>query len=271
VETQSTSAPTTPPQAGQASAASAAIPVGGKGAQSPEGQPQTQVPTATNSQASGFGASSQPNTSQEQGAGSAGAHSNQNPPGATSSQHAAGPSPTAAAVVVAQTATGPASPTQTALLAANSSPQQSSAVPMQEMIDSIRATIEIAARQGIAQARIALQPQELGHISIRLSQTSEGLLARVSAETPAAAQALADGRSELRQSLNSLGLTLLRLDIGSFGSSEAGSREHLTERQDSSGISSPSTAPEDVETVGELGVGSPPASIARGELVDVLA
>ncbi len=142
---------------------------------------------------------------------------------------------------------------------------------MQEMIDSIRATIEIATRQGIAQARIALQPQELGHISIRLSQTSEGLLARVSAETPAAAQALADGRSELRQSLNSLGLTLLRLDIGSFGSSEAGSREHFTERQNPSGISSPSTAPEDVETVGELGVGSPPAGIARGELVDVLA
>ena len=47
----------------------------------------------------------------------------------------------------------------------------------------------------------------------------------MSAETPAAAQALADGRSELHQSLSSLGVSLLRLDIGSFGQSEARDRE----------------------------------------------
>ena len=96
---------------------------------------------------------------------------------------------------------------------------------MQEMIDSIGATIELAARQGIAKARIELQPEELGHIGIRLSQTSEGLRARVTADTPAGAQALSQGRSELRQSLSSLGLSLLQLDIGSSGQPQTGEQD----------------------------------------------
>lgn len=99
------------------------------------------------------------------------------------------------------------------------------AVPMQDMIEAIRATIEIAARGGAAQARIALQPEELGHISIRLSQTSSGLLARVTADTAAGAQALSESRSELHQSLSSLNLPLLRLDISSFGQPQPENRE----------------------------------------------
>jgi flagellar hook-length control protein FliK len=154
-------------------------------------------------------------------------------------------------------------------------PPSSSGVGMQEMIDSIRATIELAARQGATQARIALAPEELGQISIHLSQTSEGLLARVSAETPAAAQALADGRSELRQSLSSLGLPLLRLDIGSYGQSEARERQdHFTAGGNSQGASTRSRSTEDgdiVDPVGALTGATAPAAITGGELVDVLA
>ncbi len=146
---------------------------------------------------------------------------------------------------------------------------------MQEMIESIRATIEIAARQGATQARIALHPEDLGHISIRLSQTSDGLLARVSAETPAAAQALAQGRSELHQSLSSLGLSLLRLDISSFGQSEAGDREgRFAASSDGSSASSASRASEEADgpaTLGESAAAAAPAPIAGGALVDVLA
>jgi flagellar hook-length control protein FliK len=146
---------------------------------------------------------------------------------------------------------------------------------MQDMIESIRATIDIAARQGMTQARIALQPEELGAISIRLSQTSAGLLARVSADTPAAAQALADGRSELRQSLSSLGLPLLRLDIGTYGQSEAREREErFSAGNGSTSASSGAGSHEDddgVTAVAELASTSAPAAIAGGELVDVLA
>ena len=148
-------------------------------------------------------------------------------------------------------------------------------VGMQDMINAIRATIEIAARQGATQARIQLQPQELGQINIRLSQTSQGLLARVSAETPAAAQALADGRSELRHSLSSLGLPLLRLDISSYGQSEARERqERFAGDARSASRSSTSTSLKDGEGTEPLGAVEgtrAPAAVAGGALVDVLA
>jgi flagellar hook-length control protein FliK len=142
------------------------------------------------------------------------------------------------------------------------------------MIDSIRATIAIAARQGVAQARIALEPEDLGHISIRLSQTSDGLLARVSADTPAAVQALAEGRSELHQSLSSLGVSLLRLDISSFGQPQAGSREDAQAgNRDGTSATSASQDSEAADDAagGALDAIGASAPIAGGELVDVLA
>jgi flagellar hook-length control protein FliK len=164
---------------------------------------------------------------------------------------------------------------ETGASAAQTGPVLAAGVQMQDMIDSIRATVEIASRQGIAQARISLQPEELGHISIRLSQTSDGLLARVSAETPAAAQALAAGRAELHQTLSSLGVSLLRLDIGSFGQSEAQSREgrFAGSPQDSRGTSgsSASEEPEEIAAVAGAGQGGAPTGAPRGELIDVLA
>ncbi len=125
-------------------------------------------------------------------------------------------------------------------------------VPMQEMIDSIGATIELASRQGIARARIELQPEELGHISIRLSQTSEGLRARVTADTPAGAQALTQGRSELRQSLGSLGLSLLRLDIGSSGQPQTGEQDgRFTAKTDGSSAPGAAGTSEEGEALGD--------------------
>lgn len=145
-------------------------------------------------------------------------------------------------------------------------------VPMQEIIDSIGATIELAARQGIAKARIELQPEELGHISIRLSQTSEGLRARVSADTPAGAQALSQGRSELRQSLSSLGLSLLQLDIGSSGQPQTG-EEHgrFATNADGSSALGETGAAEESEALAESREDTRPAGTPLGEIVDVLA
>jgi len=155
---------------------------------------------------------------------------------------------------------------------AGTSPLSIPGVPMQEMIDSIGATIELASRQGIAKARIELQPEELGHISIRLSQTSEGLRARVTADTPAAAQALSQGRSELRQSLSSLGLSLLQLDIGSSGQSRTGEEDgrFATNANGSSAVGATDTV-EESEALAESREDTPPAGIPLGEIVDVLA
>jgi flagellar hook-length control protein FliK len=162
-----------------------------------------------------------------------------------------------------------------AAAATGAAPTLASGVAMQDMIDSIRATIDIAARQGMTQARIALQPEELGHISIRLTQTSDGLLARVSAETPVAAQALQAGRGELHQSLSSLGVSLLRLDISSFGQSQAGDQDgRFAGEAGASNASRASGATEEVdgsEPLGEPEGAAARVSIAGGELVDVLA
>ena len=95
-------------------------------------------------------------------------------------------------------------------------------VGLQEAIESLHGTIQLAARQGLTQARISLQPEELGEIRINLTQTAQGLLARVTAESPAAAQALAAAHAQLRQSLSSLGINLTRLDIGHHDPSAQG-------------------------------------------------
>ena len=76
-------------------------------------------------------------------------------------------------------------------------------------------TIELGARSGYSQARIQLAPPELGEIRINLHQTADGLVAKVTAADGAAAQTLQQGGAELRRSLESAGVTLLRLDIGS--------------------------------------------------------
>jgi flagellar hook-length control protein FliK len=193
-------------------------------------------------------------------------------PGVFSAASSASAGPEAGPLSGAAAAQAQAGP---ALAGSGASAPVATGVAMQDMIESIRATIEIAARQGATQARIALHPEDLGHISIRLSQTSQGLLARVSAETPAAAQALMSGRAELHQSLSSLGLSLLRLDISSFGQSETGDREGRfagsSERSSASSTAGGEQETESLEALGELAGAAAPAPIAGGALVDVLA
>lgn len=151
--------------------------------------------------------------------------------------------------------------------AAEGGPVLDSGVDLQGIVDSIRATIEIASKQGIGQARIALQPAELGQIRIHLTQTSDGLLARVTADTPAAAQALAATRGELHQSLSSLGTSLLGLDIGSFKQPEG--------RDASASGSARATAATgdaaSIEAIEEPDGSSPAPRLPLGGLVDVLA
>lgn len=150
-------------------------------------------------------------------------------------------------------------------------PLTAAGVQMQDMIESIHATIELATQQGISQARISLQPAELGDIRIHLSQTGDGLLARVTAETPAAAQALAAARGELHQALSSSGATLLRLDIGSFGQAEG--REERNAGS-SAGASRSSGTTDGEETIEAAGTAREPGAASTqilGELVDVLA
>ncbi len=155
-------------------------------------------------------------------------------------------------------------------------------VGLQQTIETVQATIELAARQGLSQARIALQPEELGEIRIYLTQSASGLVARVTAQTPAAAQALAAGHSELRQSLSSIGLSLTRLDVGHLdlatanGGQHGGGAHERTHGQAPARLSAPtshSTAadePQDPETDLAAAAQRSSASGLGGALVDVL-
>ena len=164
----------------------------------------------------------------------------------------------------------PAPSLQAAPAGVANGPQPIVRAELSEMIDAIHATIELASRRGASQARIALQPEELGDIRIHLSQSAEGIVARLTAATPAAAQALAAGRGELHQSLSSLGATLLQLDIGMFEGREG--RRHVLAGEASSSHAAGRPTEEDESIAAAEGATPAPApSGAAGALVDVLA
>lgn len=138
---------------------------------------------------------------------------------------------------------------------------------MQETIETIHATVALASRQGAAQAQISLEPAELGAVRIHLTQTAEGLVARVSAETVVGAQAIASGQSELHNTLSSLGISLLRLDVGSFTQEQAQAGEQSQQRAQQPARSTSGTGPEIAST-------SPASTVSLSStsaLVDVLA
>ncbi len=160
-------------------------------------------------------------------------------------------------------------------------------VGLQQAIETLHGTIQLAARQGLAQARIALEPEGLGEIHIHLTQTAQGLLARVTAETPAAAQALTAAHADLHRSLSSLGLNLARLSVGRHGHSAAqdggtalggGGREGAASGGEASsrgarpGQTAAAAAPTDPAPDSEAQEDAQLAPVpARGTLVDVLA
>jgi flagellar hook-length control protein FliK len=88
-------------------------------------------------------------------------------------------------------------------------------VRLEQAAETVRTTIAMAARQGSSSARIQLSPASLGGLQIHLQRTADGLVARVIAEHPEAAQTLAQNGDDLRRSLQQSGMTLLRLDIES--------------------------------------------------------
>lgn len=69
-------------------------------------------------------------------------------------------------------------------------------------------------------ARIVLRPAELGAIWIRLRTTSNGVDARVRADSQTTVESLERAAAELRRSLEGQGLTLLSLDIGASGNDD---------------------------------------------------
>jgi flagellar hook-length control protein FliK len=92
-------------------------------------------------------------------------------------------------------------------------------------VETVRTTIELGARRGFSQARIQLAPAALGEIRIHLRRTDGGVVAHVLTEHAAAAATLQQGGGELRRSLESAGVNLLRLDVQTRGDGGAQARD----------------------------------------------
>jgi flagellar hook-length control protein FliK len=147
-------------------------------------------------------------------------------------------------------------------------------VHLQEAVDAVRATFTAANHAGISSARISLTPASLGGIKISLTQTPDGLVARVATDHPETAQTLQQSAGDLRRSLEAGGMTLLRLDIGSSGQQSlpgfTGSDQNGSQSGGSGGdwssVPSDTGDGDEIPTPTELTI-----ELASGSLVNVLA
>ena len=89
--------------------------------------------------------------------------------------------------------------------------------------ERIEALVRVATRQGAAEARIELHPQELGSVVVKLRVTSDGLNATFTVANPDAVAQLQQAGDDLRRLLEAKGITLATLDVRAQ-SSEAGDR-----------------------------------------------
>jgi flagellar hook-length control protein FliK len=90
-------------------------------------------------------------------------------------------------------------------------------VRLAELVEAAGTVIRIAARDQQGVARITLRPAELGSVDIRLTYGPGGVTAQLTAESPQAAQALAQASHELRRALEAQGLVVQSLDVQHAG------------------------------------------------------
>jgi flagellar hook-length control protein FliK len=138
-------------------------------------------------------------------------------PGGPRAATGAGASGTTAGATPAAAAGGAQATGRTATTAARlpAGPPSANGVRLAQAAEAVHNSIALGTRSGVSVARIQLAPASLGGLQIHLQHTSEGIIARVVADHPDAARALAQSGDDLRRSLQSSGQTLLRLDIES--------------------------------------------------------
>jgi flagellar hook-length control protein FliK len=144
----------------------------------------------------------------------------------------------------------------------------------------VRTLVELAQRNGIGHARMALRPAELGGVEIRLRTSAAGLVAHVSADTATTAQALHQAAGELRRTLEDRGVQVLRLDVEWSGDAAAQAGAHGS-RQEREAARGGSPAPGGSSGAGRLDPAGAPEDaapdvrhsieIGDGLVVDVLA
>jgi flagellar hook-length control protein FliK len=145
-------------------------------------------------------------------------------------------------------------------------------VRLSHAAEAVENTLRIAHQRGVTHARLSLRPAELGGVEVRLTSTANGLIARVTADAPQAAQVLQQAGAELRRSLEAQGIDLARLDIGVAGDGREGAGAPGEERpeRDGRGTGNNTNSIAEAGSSADLPV-EETLELPDGVLVDVLA
>jgi flagellar hook-length control protein FliK len=140
-------------------------------------------------------------------------------------------------------------------------------VTLAQLPQTVSLAIQLGNSGAASIVRIRLTPPELGGIRVSITQTADGLVARVLADHAGAAQTLAQSGDELRRSLANAGVSLLRLDIGASGEQSLGERGGAPGAKEQSRTGEPALLEQSDSAT------APPRTIAlsNGVLVDILA
>ena len=80
--------------------------------------------------------------------------------------------------------------------------------------------IGVQLRQGASEVRIALKPETLGHLDLKISADQHQVTVRIMAETPAAKELIEAHLGQLRSDLSQQGLGLARVEVDLFAAND---------------------------------------------------
>jgi flagellar hook-length control protein FliK len=141
---------------------------------------------------------------------------------------------------------------------------------LHQAVETVQAVVKMAQTNGVTRARVALHPEQLGGLEIHLSSTKDGVTARVVADAAQAANVLRHAGDELRRSLESQGINLVRFDVGTAGGQQERRSDFGQEPGSGSNGRTPTDSMEETEVTSDT-TQERTVQLPNGVLVDVLA
>jgi flagellar hook-length control protein FliK len=141
---------------------------------------------------------------------------------------------------------------------------------LHQAVETVQAVVKMAQSGGVTRARVALHPEQLGGLEIQLSSTKDGVTARVVADAAQAANVLRHAGEELRRSLESQGINLVRFDVGTAGGQQERRSAFGQEPGSGSNGRNQADSMEETEVTSDT-TQEKTVQLPNGVLVDVLA
>jgi flagellar hook-length control protein FliK len=149
----------------------------------------------------------------------------------------------------------------------------------QEMTDHMLKNMKITLVDGISEAKLSLFPKNLGHVDVKISMHEGQLIAHFAADTLAGKQMLESQLPQLRQTLQSQGLQVERLEVtqnesmqsGMFQDQRHGQQSNFNMRQNKGRSSASNYDLDNVDFVQELSASTQMKNTSYGNSFDVTA